>query len=146
MTSQYDAYASHAGYAPGHPHACMLTHTYKYAILIAFPRQRASLLHYTYIACLVKNTIIFWHSELRALVAYSHLPPSPCHIRKPTVWHCHKSCHSPSAMCTISSADENALKRTQSGECARTGFYSNSTITVYFNFCIRSPFYVHLRP
>ena len=68
-TSQYETYALHAGlerryvlirtHMPTHPdthmHARARTHTHKYVILTAFPRQqwfreRASLLRYTYIA------------------------------------------------------------------------------------------------
>ena len=57
---------AHARSATRHPHArnhaCAFshahTHTYKYALFIAFPlqqsfRERASVLRYTYIACLV---------------------------------------------------------------------------------------------
>ena len=75
MTSQYGAYALRAGLArlyarmrmhtptrpDTHMHARMRkhAHTHQYVILIAFPRQqwfreRASLLHYMYIACLVR--------------------------------------------------------------------------------------------
>ena len=53
MTSQYGAYALHAGWARLYAHA--LTHTDQYVIiLIAFPQQqRASVLRYTCIACIV---------------------------------------------------------------------------------------------
>jgi hypothetical protein len=73
MTSQYGAYALRAGlarlYAHALAHAAWVTtcthawtrkhaHTDQYVILIALPQQqwfseRASLLRYTYIACLV---------------------------------------------------------------------------------------------
>ena len=74
MTSQYGAYASHAGLARLHARMRMHTptrpgthmhartrkhaHTDQYVILIAFPqpqwfRERASMLRYTYIVCLV---------------------------------------------------------------------------------------------
>ena len=48
--------------APTRAHAHTHTHTQKYAILSAFPRQqwsgeRASMLLYTYIACLVKREV-----------------------------------------------------------------------------------------
>jgi hypothetical protein len=60
MTSQYGLYTLHTGLA--RLYACMRmhthTHTQQYVILIAFPqqqwfRERASMLRYTYIACLV---------------------------------------------------------------------------------------------
>ena len=74
MTSQYGAYALRAGLAGLYARMCMLTptrpgtlmhartckhaHTDQYVILTAYPRQqwfreRASMLRYTYIACLV---------------------------------------------------------------------------------------------
>jgi hypothetical protein len=72
MTSQYGAYALRAGLARlyarmrlhtltrpvTHMHARMHAHTVQYVILTAFPqqqwlRERASVLRYTYIACLV---------------------------------------------------------------------------------------------
>ena len=75
-TSQYETYALHAGlerryvlirtHMPTHPdthmHARARTHTHKYVILTAFPRQqwfreRASLLCYTYIACII---LLLW--------------------------------------------------------------------------------------
>ena len=83
MTSQYGAYALHAGLArlyarmrmhtptrPGtHMHARTRkhAHTDQYVILIAFPqqqwfRERASLLRYTYIACLVHFRFLFFQS------------------------------------------------------------------------------------
>ena len=57
MTSQYGAYALRAGLARLYARMRMHIHT-KYVILIAFPqqqwsRERASMLRYTYIACLV---------------------------------------------------------------------------------------------
>jgi hypothetical protein len=67
MTSQCGTYTLHTGKARLqartriHTHTHTHTHTYTqtYVILIAFPRQqwfreRASLLRYTYIACLVQ--------------------------------------------------------------------------------------------
>jgi hypothetical protein len=83
MTSQYGAYTSRAGLArlyacmhmhaptrPGtHMHACTgkHAHTDQYVILIAFAqqqwlRERASVLRYTYLACIVKN-ISAYHSN-----------------------------------------------------------------------------------
>jgi hypothetical protein len=75
MTSQHGAYALHAGLARLHARMCMhtstssrthahaRTHTYthKYVILIALPREqwlreRASVMWYTYVACLVSRT------------------------------------------------------------------------------------------
>ena len=78
MTSQYGAYALLAGLArlyarmhtptrPGnhmHVHTRKHAHTHQYVILIAYPqqqwfRERASVLRYTYIACLVTITHFF---------------------------------------------------------------------------------------
>jgi hypothetical protein len=62
MTSQHGAYILQLhwqGYmhlcACTHPHARTHARTVQYVILIAFPRQCASILRYTYIACLVES-------------------------------------------------------------------------------------------
>ena len=58
MTSQYGAYALRAVLAKLYARMRKHAHTDQYVILIAFPQQqwfheRASILRYTYIACLV---------------------------------------------------------------------------------------------
>ena len=65
MTSQHGAYALRAELAWLHARMRKHAHTDQYVIFIAFPQQqlfrkRASLLRYTYIACLVyRYTILY---------------------------------------------------------------------------------------
>jgi hypothetical protein len=62
----------------GYTHSRALTHTEKYVVLIAFSRQlwreRASVLHYTYIACLLCTRHVVWLLVYRFAKAVITLP------------------------------------------------------------------------